>query len=92
MNKRAIPLLAPPFDSYSPEDFHAYAKSLEKPWKPKAVKDKKTKTRKKKSNDNNPGPKSNSKEAQREEKNDGDIGASGRTDAGINKFFIAVGN
>ncbi len=86
--KRIVPLIAPPFESYDPETFVAYAKSLEKPWKPKAAK-KVTKTRKKKSDDCNPRLESDTKDAG-SETDAGNVSDAGRTDSGGNKFLLAI--
>lgn len=84
---KIIPLLGPKLTDQTPEAFHAYAKSLEKPWKTKA--EIKTKTRKKKQDDTNAELRTDSAEGGSKE-DARDLDLAGRSDLGGNQLFELI--
>lgn len=84
---KTIPLLGPKLTDQTPDAFHAYTKSLEKPWKTKV--ETKTKTRKKKPDDSNTklGPSSTESETQKDART---IDLTGRSDFGGNQLFELI--
>lgn len=84
---KTIPLLGTKLTDQTPESFHAYTKSLEKPWKPKA--ETKTKTRKKKSDDSNAKLQPNAAFAETE-KNAGGLDEARWQDPSGNQFFLSI--
>lgn len=84
---KTIPLLGPKLTDQTPESFHAYTKSLEKPWKPKA--ETKTKTRKKKQDDSNSKLKPNPAEGETQ-KDARNLDPIGRSDLGGNQLFELI--
>ncbi len=88
---KVVPLLGPEFDSLSPDEFHAYAKTIHKNMKQpekKVAKTRKTKVK----DDIDSGPKPDAKEVREAKEDAGNVQASGWQDISSNQFLIAITN